>query len=42
MLPYFTVFDVLSYKVDGYNVTLIGTGHPADLEVRCRERSEEN
>lgn len=24
MLPYFTVFDVLSYKVDGYNVTLIG------------------
>jgi hyperosmotically inducible protein len=24
MLPYFTVFDVLSYKVDGYNVTLMG------------------
>jgi hyperosmotically inducible protein len=24
MLPYFTVFDNLSYKVDGYNVTLIG------------------
>ena len=24
MLPYFSVFDNLSYKVDGYNVTLIG------------------
>jgi hyperosmotically inducible protein len=24
MLPYFTVFDNLAYKVDGYNVTLIG------------------
>ena len=24
MLPYFTVFDNLGYKVDGYNVTLIG------------------
>lgn len=24
MLPYFTVFDDLSYKVDGYNVTLMG------------------
>jgi hyperosmotically inducible periplasmic protein len=24
MLPYFTVFDNLSYKVDGYNVTLMG------------------
>jgi hyperosmotically inducible periplasmic protein len=24
MLPYFTVFDNLSYKVDGYTVTLIG------------------
>lgn len=24
MLPYFTVFDDLSYKIDGYNVTLMG------------------
>ena len=24
MLPYFSVFDNLSYKVDGYNVTLMG------------------
>jgi hyperosmotically inducible periplasmic protein len=24
MLPYFSVFDNLAYKVDGYNVTLIG------------------
>ena len=24
MLPYFGVFDYISYKVDGYNVTLIG------------------
>jgi hyperosmotically inducible periplasmic protein len=24
MLPYFTVFDNLGYKVDGYNVTLMG------------------
>lgn len=24
MLPYFTVFDNLSYRVDGYNVTLMG------------------
>src|ERR1700690_3920860 len=24
MLPYFTVFDNLSYKVDGYNLTLMG------------------
>jgi hyperosmotically inducible protein len=24
MLPYFTVFDNLSYKVDGYTVTLMG------------------
>src|ERR1700722_16861249 len=24
MLPYFSVFDNLSYKVDGYNVTLLG------------------
>ena len=23
MLPYFSVFDNLSYKVDGYNVTLM-------------------
>jgi hyperosmotically inducible periplasmic protein len=24
MLPYFTVFDNIGYKVDGYNVTLVG------------------
>lgn len=24
MLPYFSVFDNLAYKVDGYNVTLVG------------------
>jgi hyperosmotically inducible protein len=24
MLPYFSVFDNLAYKVDGYNVTLLG------------------
>jgi hyperosmotically inducible periplasmic protein len=24
MLPYFTVFDFIAYKVDGYNVTLLG------------------
>jgi len=24
MLPYFTVFDNIAYKVDGYNVTLLG------------------
>ena len=24
MLPYFSVFDYLAFKVDGYNVTLIG------------------
>src|SRR6476469_8648566 len=24
MLPYFSVFDNLAYKVDGYNVTLMG------------------
>jgi hyperosmotically inducible protein len=24
MLPYYGVFDALSYKVDGYNVTLLG------------------
>jgi hyperosmotically inducible periplasmic protein len=24
MLPYITVFDYLAYKVDGYNVTLLG------------------
>lgn len=24
MLPYFTVFDNISYRVDGYNVTLMG------------------
>src|SRR5271170_3957030 len=24
MLPYLTVFDNLGYKVDGYNVTLVG------------------
>ena len=24
MLPYFTVFDNIAYKVDGFNVTLLG------------------
>jgi hyperosmotically inducible periplasmic protein len=24
MLPYFSIFDNLAYKVDGYNVTLVG------------------
>ena len=24
MLPYFGVFDYIAYKVDGYNVTLLG------------------
>ena len=24
MLPYFGVFDNIAYKVDGYNVTLLG------------------
>ena len=24
MLPYFSVFDNLAYKVDGYNVTVMG------------------
>ena len=24
MLPYLNVFDYLAYKVDGYNVTLMG------------------
>lgn len=29
MLPYFTVFDNIAYKVDGYNVTLLGqVTHP--------------
>lgn len=33
MLPYFTVFDYIAYKVDGYNVTLLGQVVRPSLKV---------
>ncbi len=32
MLPYFSVFDNLEYRVDGYNVTLVGQVTRPDLK----------
>ena len=31
MLPYFGVFDNIAYKVDGYNVTLMGQVSPSHV-----------
>ena len=42
MLPYYGVFDNLSYRVDGYTVTLSGPSDAADAEERRRERREGN
>ena len=40
MLPYYNVFDNLSYRVDGSTVTLTGASYPTDVEIRRRQRGE--
>ncbi len=37
MLPYYGVFDNLAYKVDGYNVTLLGRVYTAQPQERRRK-----
>ena len=40
MLPYFGVFDNIAYKVEGYNVTLLGQVVRPTLKIRRRKRRE--
>jgi len=42
MLPYLDVFDNLAFKVDGYNVTLLGSGDAAYPEIGRGEGGEGN